>query len=152
MPFRNRPKNPNLCTNCNERQPREGFKRCQHCYDTYKAWQQKNPDSAVKAKKTFKNKHPHSERDRKRELRVAAIKAYGGICTCCKEIEPIFLAIDHVDGVKQEPYEKKLRGDALYAWLKREGYPAGYQIMCNNCNWAIRFGICPHKKGWIDVT
>ena len=32
-------------------------------------------------------------------------------------------------------------------WLKRNGYPAGYQVLCFNCNFAKhRKGACPHTR------
>lgn len=38
-------------------------------------------------------------------------------------------------------------GDKLFAYLKRAGYPPGYQVLCFNCNCgrAKRGGVCPHK-------
>lgn len=154
MPYRDRPLTQDVCTNCRAAPPREGFKRCQRCYDHYKDWQLRNPESGQRAKARFKERYPHSERDRKRKLRETVLSAYGGICVCCGETETIFLAVDHVDGVKLEPYPVRQRGDALYSWLKRENYPEGYRILCNNCNWAVRFGPCPHtlKDRRVEIT
>lgn len=82
-------------------------------------------------------------------LKDAAFIAYGGyVCNCCGETEPIFLSIDHIDGGGYEHRKTIHAGYSMYSWLKREGYPNGFQILCRNCNWGkhINNGICPHKK------
>jgi len=81
-------------------------------------------------------------------------------CNCCGENFDIsFLAIDHIAGKKQmdsEPkllklgYSSSLAGDFFLAWIIKNNFPDGFQILCHNCNYAK--GIvrnknkCPHKK------
>lgn len=98
--------------------------------------------------------------------KMDAFNAYGGpICKCCGESILEFLSIDHVnnDGAEHrrqvsrdgEGYHKRSkgwskkwlgRGVAIYAWLKRNNYPEGFQVLCMNCNFAKgKFGYCPHK-------
>lgn len=45
------------------------------------------------------------------------------------------LCIDHINGGGYQ-HTKKLKeeGIRLYAWLKRNNYPIGYQVLCQNCN------------------
>jgi hypothetical protein len=32
-------------------------------------------------------------------------------------------------------------------WLKRNGYPKGFRVLCHNCNSARGlYGYCPHKR------
>ncbi len=72
-----------------------------------------------------------------------AIQAYGGACACCGVTERRFLAIDHVGGYIEEDSPRS--GYAFWLWLRRQNYPAGYRVLCHNCNHAIRFGEdCPH--------
>lgn len=88
-------------------------------------------------------------------LRHEAIMAYGGYkCACCGETEPLFLSIDHInnDGAEHRRslgYEGNGKGasSATYSWLKKNGYPGGFQVLCMNCNTgkARNNGICPHK-------
>ncbi len=66
-------------------------------------------------------------------------------CTCCGERHVEFLAIDHVDGSGAQ-HRKTLNASSIYTWLKREGYPDGYRVLCSNCNWAVQFGPCPHER------
>ena len=89
-------------------------------------------------------------------LQEATFNAYGGYkCNCCGETEPLFLTIDHVnnDGNK---HRKKFQstGDGLYKWLKQNGYPEGFQVLCMNCNHGKRRngGICPHVACFLGVN
>ena len=87
---------------------------------------------------------------KRQRLRLDVLTAYStGVlrCTCCGETEPQFLALDHIDGGGYA--QKKLlrrHGQAFYLWLKQQGYPEGYRVLCHNCNLAKGFyGECPHE-------
>ncbi len=82
-------------------------------------------------------------------------KAYGGYkCSCCGEIEELFLTIDHIDesGAKHRRQMKKEK-TYFYKWLLDNNFPPGFQVLCFNCNsgkglnWR-KNGIaeCPHKN------
>lgn len=67
------------------------------------------------------------------------------ICSCCGETEIKFLAIDHVDG-GGTIHRKAIGTSNMCYWIKKNGFPEGFQILCHNCNMAKGFyGICPHK-------
>jgi hypothetical protein len=98
-------------------------------------------------------------------LRDRVYAGYGGYrCVCCGETEPMFLTIDHVEGDGAE-HRAQLspkddgrlgggKGLVLYRWLVRHRFPAGFQILCYNCNTG-RFrngGICPHKRSEGSTT
>ena len=57
---------------------------------------------------------------------------------CCPH--PVFigfLQLDHVAGGGNKHTDErgnKLAGRKLWRWLRRMGYPPGYQILCANCN------------------
>lgn len=80
-----------------------------------------------------------------------ALAAYGGEqpkCACCGENEVKFLCIDHINGGGGK-HRKEIKGKGLttYIWLKKNGYPNGFQVLCHNCNMAKGFyGLCPHKE------
>ena len=83
--------------------------------------------------------------------KIEVFNAYGGpICHCCGESHLECLSIDHInnDGAT---HRKELTGDArngsnLYTWLRTNGFPPGYQVLCMNCNFAKgHFGVCPHE-------
>lgn len=80
------------------------------------------------------------------KLKRAAYEAYGGFaCKCCGEVIEKFLTIDHVanDGAD---HRKQMRGKHLYRWLRKNGYPQDFQVLCMNCNFgkARNGGVCPH--------
>ena len=130
-------------------------------------YNRKNRDKVTAAKRKAhreKRKNPDwVEKQRKRgreywhQLRHEAIMAYGGYeCACCGETEPLFLSIDHVnnDGAEHRRQLGKFDGNGKGAgsqtmkWLKDNGYPEGFQVLCMNCNHgkARNNGICPHKS------
>lgn len=84
---------------------------------------------------------------RRASLRRAVLVAYGGEvprCDCCGEMRDRFLQIDHVGGGGNQ-HRKVVPATRLYAWLRREGYPPGYRVLCANCNFAIGInGECAH--------
>lgn len=88
-------------------------------------------------------------------LRYEVLKHYNNseipFCACCKEKEEDFLSIDHIYGRKNKSKkESYLTGIPLYTWLKRNGYPAGFQVLCHNCNQAKGYyGKCPHEQNKI---
>lgn len=133
---------------------------CKPCSDAYQRnYRKKNRE---RLSKYYADKHKkrradpawvESERQRGREywakLRHEAMIAYGGYkCACCGETEPKFLTLDHIfnDGSHHRKAIRN-RGSGIFKWLKDHGYPAGFQILCMNCNHgkALNNGICPHK-------
>jgi len=88
-------------------------------------------------------------------LKLATFQAYSNLtpfCQCCQETAMEFLTIDHINGSDMRNAERtngahRDSGNALYRRLKREGWPAGYRVLCLNCNFAIgHFSGCPHQK------
>ena len=67
-------------------------------------------------------------------------------CACCGENHPYFLSIDHINGGGGK-HRASISDTNFYRFLKREGYPEGYRILCHNCNQAFGYyGYCPHQK------
>lgn len=57
------------------------------------------------------------------------------------------LTIDHINGGGNKHRESILNsrgGTSFYRWLKKTGYPSGYQVLCWNCNLSKRYGPCEH--------
>jgi hypothetical protein len=73
---------------------------------------------------------------------------YGGKCACCGEEHYEFLSIDHINGGGTKHRAEVGKGDVFYKWLRKNGYPEGFRVLCHNCNQAIGFyGFCPHQEG-----
>ena len=75
-------------------------------------------------------------------------------CACCGENHVEFLVIDHIHGGGNKHREllKKMvglghgGGYKFGRYLRRNGYPKGYRVLCHNCNMTLaNFGYCPHQ-------
>lgn len=81
--------------------------------------------------------------------RDAALRAYSTgpepACACCGERIATFLALDHVEG-GGPAQRQETGGGGFYTWLKKNGYPPGFRVLCHNCNHGreINGGVCPH--------
>lgn len=77
--------------------------------------------------------------------------AYGGYkCACCGMIDTHeFFCIDHIDGDGHKhrgSTGKRILGINMYLWLRRNGYPSDYQVLCHSCNVAKGTQTeCPHQ-------
>ena len=72
-------------------------------------------------------------------------------CACCGEKCIHFLTIDHRHGGGNKHRSTVGGGSRFYFWLKKTGFPDGYDILCFNCNGAKgMFGVCPHKDMPVD--
>lgn len=153
------------CRICSERKPVSAFgqlmgKVCKVCAPAYnkaraqrlygekrgvilersKEWKQANAPKYRSQQRSYRNA-------KRAELKAAVLAHYGGACACCGEREPMFLTIDHIndDGAEQR---KRLGLIDTWKWVHNNNYPAGYQMLCYNCN-AGRYrngGVCPHVE------
>lgn len=129
----------NLCTDCRAQPPTPNRTRCVDCLRRCSLYTKRYVLANVVAVKQAKQKYYNT-------IRKAVFAAYGDCCTCCGETELPFLAIDHIDGIVREGQKKK-KGSELCVWLKKQNFPSGYQILCHNCNAAVRWGrTCPHQE------
>lgn len=77
-------------------------------------------------------------------------------CSCCGETAIEFLTIDHIaqngaEHRKTLPRNSRT-GYGFYCWLKKNGYPEGYGVLCLNCNFSLgHFGYCPHEWKSVNV-
>jgi len=108
-----------LCTNCGESCESQVCRKCKEKRNSYR-----------------------------KKLRMEVLAAYGQSCACCGESISEFLTIDHINGGGNR-HRKTLASESsgdFYSWLRREGFPDGFQTLCFNCNHAKHLcGICPHR-------
>lgn len=82
-----------------------------------------------------------------KRLRALVFGHYGAQCNCCGESHDEFLAIDHMNGCGMALRKIHGGGTSFYQWIKRNGFPTDFQVLCHNCNMAKALhGACPHKK------
>lgn len=139
-----------VCTQCKTHTAADGFTYCQRCRERSLTASRK-----WSAKERKNNPERVKDRAHREHLRLKAqvFDAYGGPrCACCEEDVFDLLTIDHVNNDGAEQRRKLGNGSTcksrvVYAWLRRNNYPSGYQVLCFSCN-AGRFlngGVCPHK-------
>lgn len=88
-------------------------------------------------------------------LKREMFDAYGGVCACCGEDAIEFLSLDHINGGGNADRARRgvQPGYAFYLRLRKEGWPAGYQVLCFNCNFAKRTNpVCPHKAHYLKLV
>ena len=103
-----------------------------------------------KQRPEVKLRHRKKTKERRKKIKFEVLSFYSNNdikCTCCKENNYMFMSIDHINGGGTK-HRKKIGGGAtFYSWLKRNGFPEGYQVLCFNCNCAKGFyGKCTHGK------
>jgi hypothetical protein len=143
------------CPKCELWKPREEFynhkgntsglsSRCKECIKTLST----EPHNRILVKRWVENNKQHIRERAKKyywKARNAFLDMYGNKCSCCGEVEPIFLSLDHVKGQKGLK-RKELSGDA-YVKASKVFNPEKYRILCHNCNQATRYHeVCPHQR------
>ena len=90
---------------------------------------------AYKSKNRPKINQAEAERTQKLKIDVMTHYSIGKAhCLHCGETKIAFLTIDHINGRKAWNHARKYKGKVLYSWLKRNGYPPGFQVLCWNWN------------------
>jgi hypothetical protein len=87
-------------------------------------------------------------------------------CACCGEDFHVdFLALDHIAGRRQMDSETELKKlgyssefhhNTLARWIIKNNFPEGFQILCQNCNFAKGMkgnnNTCPHETKRLEET
>ena len=116
---------------------------------TRKAWAEKNKAylHAYRHRPDVVKKRNEWARQNSVRMRELVVGHYGGVCVCCKESNIKFLTIDHINGGGNQ-HRRDIKvggGKSFYYWLRNQGYPGGYRVLCMSCNWAsAMYKICPH--------
>jgi hypothetical protein len=134
------------CYKCKELKPLRAFSRnkikpdgldiyCKACHNAY-------------IKRRFPNL-PEIQRTYREKIRDQCLGHYSNWsfkCSCCGEQEKTFLVLDHVNnGGTQHRISIGGGGLNMFLWIKRKGFPDGFQVLCQNCNWGKhKLGSCPH--------
>jgi hypothetical protein len=66
-------------------------------------------------------------------------------CVCCGESNFEFLSFDHINGGGRK-HREEIKSYQMPYWLKKNGYPEGFRVLCHNCNQSYgMWGYCPHQ-------
>lgn len=124
-----------LCAECGKSKPQKDLVVCPICHEKQYTRQVQNKERNYAGARLWR-----------KELRKKILDAYGNKCACCGETEEMFLEIDHINN--DGSADRKIRrGTTFHKWLIDNNFPADYQLLCRNCNYA-KFrngGICPHQ-------
>lgn len=122
----------------------------------HKNWYQKNKvkakESSIKRYREHKEEIYQQQKERVFRIKLEVFAYYSDgepKCACCGDNNIEFLSIDHIKG-NGNKHRAKLNikaGYHFYEWLRKNKFPAGYRVLCFNCNLARGFfGYCPHEK------
>jgi hypothetical protein len=161
------PRDPRICIRCGQAyQPYSGPQRyCSSCRPIMKRvysaeWGRRNRERRKVIDKRAREKKPEYYRQSKKfafyrwveTVKQSVLGHYSNQtfqCRCCGESERDFLVIDHIDGHgnehRKQVFGRMGGGYAFYHWLIKHGYPAGFQVLCFNCNMSkAKHGACVH--------
>jgi len=100
-------------------------------------WQKKNPE---KVRAYYRKRYD--------KARMECLNYYSKgrfCCNLCGYNDIRALAIDHINGDGHE-HRKEQQGGKIVFWLRRNGFPNGFQILCHNCNWIKRLEEYSNRK------
>lgn len=161
------------CKECRYQSFKDALRKCTECgvelsQDNWSDSDQYNHFNICKSCKSVKSKDAYKTRrvyyrGKNQELKKEVIDHYGGKCVCCGVDDLVFLALDHInnDGnihrfllTGRAGRNSGGGGRTTYKWVKDNGFPDTFQVLCHNCNFAKSNGGCPHNgktKEYEDV-
>jgi hypothetical protein len=115
-----------MCPQCNERLAAPGRVNCSEC----------------------RKYHADGASRRNVERRNIVFGHYGTVCKCCGQQKPTEkLQIDHVAS-NGAAHRREIGKSRLYAWLIKNNFPAGFIVLCSDCNFAWGHNrCCPDAAG-----
>lgn len=83
------------------------------------------------------------EQVQRRRIKIEILSYYSNgtpACAVCGEDRQECLSIDHIDG-KGAKHRRDIgcSGTPFYYWLKRKGFPEGYNVLCMNCQFVKKY-------------
>ena len=91
-----------------------------------------NPEYNLMYHRRAKSKRRAKELRRERKVEVLTHYSEGPLACCeCGEKRLACLSIDHINGGGNQ-HRKEVKTD-FYHWLRHQGFPSGYRVLCMNC-------------------
>lgn len=81
---------------------------------------------------TVMERHNASGRARHEVDRQAAFQHYGEVCDTCGSADDLQISYVNDDGQERRDNDSEAR--TIYRWLRKHGYPDGFQTLCRGCN------------------
>ena len=96
-------------------------------------------DEILARNRAYKISHPEKRKrwavQWKNKVKLEVIAHYSDktmACADCGFDDIRALTIDHINGGGSQ-HRKRINGYHIPAWLRKNGYPEGYQVLCMNC-------------------
>jgi len=127
------------CTKCKQNKPTYQFSKHNRTKDGLQFW-----CKACRSEydSEHKERHNYLLRIANERVKRECLERYGdgqAVCVRCGFRDIRALSIDHIRGRGGEERAKlNLGGKPFYYWLKRQGFPKGYQTLCMNCQFIKR--------------
>lgn len=103
-------------------------------------------DECKACRKTFRHASSQYHKAHKLIVKREIMEHYGGCkCAVCGFSDIRALTIDHIDnnGAAHRREIGELTGHRFYLWLRRNGHPVGFQVLCANCQFIKHYGNLP---------
>ena len=84
---------------------------------------------------------PARNHELEQRVKLEVFLHYSGMvlaCIRCGYSDIRALSIDHINGDGAQQRRELGGGIGIYRWLQRNDYPAGYQVLCMNCQYLKR--------------
>jgi len=112
---------------------------CKKCSLAIKRYRRRNKLGYYKEESKNKNL--------KLKLKIINHYSDNGTCEKCGFRDWRALSIDHIAGNGAE-HRKTIPGNKLYRWLIKNNFPAGFQILCMNCQFIKRHENKEWSRTW----
>jgi hypothetical protein len=112
-----------------------------------------HPEKVSEWCRDYRRRHPRAcaagRRAQEAKIRYETLLHYSGgraACSSCGIADERVLVVDHISG-GGAAHRRSLGGGAgkggakFYRWLKQQGWPSGYRILCRNCDWVSRLTL-----------
>src|SRR5262245_9564888 len=104
-------------------------------------WYERNGEEQRRKQRNNRIENLKFRKQRKRKnlsrYKRETFERYGGArCAVCGVDDLDILTIDHIDGIGGGEHRKRknMSGTGIYTWLKKQGYPSGYRVLCFSHN------------------
>ncbi len=118
-----------------------------------KRYRSKNPQKAMQQyyanhedelakRQARRDADKNKQREYRRKIKDDVFSYYANgtpVCAMCGYTDMRALCLDHINGGGREHREQlapkgRCGSTHMYVWLRKRGYPAGFQVLCENCN------------------